>query len=231
MKSVLVIIPAYNEQDNIKRVVDNLIENYPQYDYVVVNDGSKDDTKKICIENGYRLLDLPVNLGLAGGFRGGMKYAYEMGYDYAIQFDADGQHRPEYIGPILEKMQEGYDIVIGSRFVTKKKDSSLRMLGSRMITVAIKLTTGVRVADPTSGMRMFNKAMIKECATNINYGPEPDTVSFLMKNGAKVGEVQVEMDERIAGESYLNLVNSITYMIRMLISIVVIQNFRKRGHR
>lgn len=231
MKSVLVIIPAYNEQDNIKRVVDNLIENYPQYDYVVVNDGSKDDTKKICIENGYRLLDLPVNLGLAGGFRGGMKYAYEMGYDYAIQFDADGQHRPEYIGPILEKMQEGYDIVIGSRFVTKKKDSSLRMLGSRMITVAIKLTTGVRVADPTSGMRMFNKAMIKECATNINYGPEPDTVSFLMKNGAKVAEVQAEMDERIAGESYLNVVNSIAYMVRMLISIVVIQNFRKRGHR
>lgn len=231
MKSVLVIIPAYNEQDNIKRVVDNLIENYPQYDYVVVNDGSKDDTKKICIENGYRLLDLPVNLGLAGGFRGGMKYAYEMGYDYAIQFDADGQHRPEYIGPILEKMQEGYDIVIGSRFVTKKKDASLRMLGSRLIASAIRLTTGVKVKDPTSGMRMFNKAMIKECATNINYGPEPDTVSFLMKNGARVAEVQAEMDERIAGESYLNVVNSIAYMVRMLISIVVIQNFRKRGHR
>lgn len=231
MKSVLVIIPAYNEQDNIKRVVDNLIENYPQYDYVVVNDGSKDDTKKICIENGYRLLDLPVNLGLAGGFRGGMKYAYEMGYDYAIQFDADGQHRPEYIGPILEKMQEGYDIVIGSRFVTKKKDASLRMLGSRLIALAIRLTTGVKVKDPTSGMRMFNKAMIKECATNINYGPEPDTVSFLMKNGARVAEVQAEMDERIAGESYLNVVNSIAYMVRMLISIVVIQNFRKRGHR
>ena len=231
MKSVLVIIPAYNEQDNIKRVVDNLIENYPQYDYVVVNDGSKDNTKKICIENGYRLLDLPVNLGLAGGFRGGMKYAYEMGYDYAIQFDADGQHRPEYIGPILEKMQEGYDIVIGSRFVTKKKDASLRMLGSRLIALAIRLTTGVKVKDPTSGMRMFNKAMIKECATNINYGPEPDTVSFLMKNGARVAEVQAEMDERIAGESYLNVVNSIAYMIRMLISIVVIQNFRKRGHR
>ena len=231
MKSVLVIIPAYNEQDNIKRVVDNLIENYPEYDYVVVNDGSKDDTKKICIENGYRLLDLPVNLGLAGGFRGGMKYAYEMGYDYAIQFDADGQHRPEYIGPILEKMQEGYDIVIGSRFVTKKKDASLRMLGSRLIALAIRMTTGVKVKDPTSGMRMFNKAMIKECATNINYGPEPDTVSFLMKNGARVAEVQAEMDERIAGESYLNVVNSIAYMVRMLISIVVIQNFRKRGHR
>lgn len=229
MNSVLVIIPAYNEQDNIKRVVDNLIQNYPQYDYVVVNDGSKDNTKKICQENGYNLLDLPVNLGLAGGFQAGMKYAYQMGYDYAIQFDADGQHRPEYIAPIMKKMEKGYDIVIGSRFVEAKKDSSLRMIGSRLIAFAIKLTTGVKINDPTSGMRMFNKAMIKECAQNINYGPEPDTVSFLMKNGANVAEVQAEMDERIAGESYLNMVNSIKYMIRMLMSIVVIQNFRKRG--
>lgn len=229
MKSVLVIIPAYNEQDNIKRVVDNLIEAYPEYDYVVVNDGSRDDTKKICLQNNYNLLDLPVNLGLAGGFQAGMKYAYQKGYDYAIQFDADGQHRPEYIKSILEKFEEGYNIVIGSRFVTQKKDMSFRMLGNRLISLVIRLTTGMKIKDPTSGMRMFDKAMIKECATNINYGPEPDTVSFLVKNGAKVTEVQVEMDERIAGESYLNAINSMKYMIRMLISIVVIQNFRKRG--
>lgn len=231
MKSVLIIIPAYNEQDNIKRVVDNLIKNYPQYDYVIVNDGSKDATKQICMDNGYSLLDLPVNLGLAGGFQAGMKYAYKKGYEYAIQFDADGQHRPEYIQAILTKIQEGYDIVIGSRFVMEKKDTSMRMIGSRLISWAIKLTTGVSINDPTSGMRMFNRAMIKECAMNINYGPEPDTVSFLVKNGARVSEVQVEMDERIAGESYLNVVNSIKYMFRMLISIVLIQNFRKRGHR
>ena len=229
MNSVLIIIPAYNEQDNIERVVDNLIENYPEYDYVVVNDGSKDDTKKICKKRGYHLLDLPVNLGLAGGFQAGMKYAYEMGYDYAIQFDADGQHRAEYVKPILDKMQEGYDIVIGSRFVTEKKDTSMRMLGSRLISGAIRLTTGAKIKDPTSGMRMFNKAMIKECAHKINYGPEPDTVSFLIKNGATIAEVQVKMDERIAGESYLNMANSIKYMFRMLVSIVVIQNFRRRG--
>lgn len=229
MNSVLVIIPAYNEQDNIKRVMDNMINNYPQYDYVIVNDGSKDDTKRICFENNYKLLDLPVNLGLAGAFQAGMKYAYQMGYDYAIQFDADGQHRPEYIESIVKEMDKGYDIVIGSRFVNEKKDTSLRMLGSRLIASAIKLTTGVTIKDPTSGMRMFNKSMIKECALNLNYGPEPDTVSYLVKNGAKISEVQVHMDERIAGESYLNLVNSIYYMVRMLISIVVIQNFRKRG--
>ena len=104
----------------------------------------------------------------------------------------------------------------------------MRMLGSRLISAAIKLTTGKKINDPTSGMRMFNKMTIKECALNINYGPEPDTVSYLMKNGAKVSEVQVTMDERIAGESYLNAVIAIKYMVRMLISIVLIQNFRAR---
>ncbi len=206
MKEVLIIIPAYNEQDNIKRVVDNLIENYPQYDYVVVNDGSRDHTRRICRENGYRLLDLPVNLGLAGGFQAGMKYAYRAGYKYAIQVDADGQHRPEYIEPIKKKMEEGYDIVIASRFVSKKKPFSMRMLGSRLISAAIKITTGKRIKDPTSGMRMFNRRIIKECATNI----------------------QAEMDERIAGQSYLTAFKSISYMVRMLTSILVIQNFRKR---
>ena len=232
MDKVLVIIPAYNEEENIKRVVDNLINNYPQFDYVVVNDGSKDNTLKICEENNYRCLNLPINLGLAGGFQAGMKYAYKKGYKYAIQFDADGQHRPEYIEPILEEMKKGnYDIVIGSRFVTEKKPHSLRMLGSNMIALAIKLTTGKTIKDPTSGMRMFNQNTIKECALNINYGPEPDTVSYLVKNGASVSEVQVAMDERIAGESYLNTINSIKYMFRMLVSIVIIQNFRKRDDR
>lgn len=228
MNEVLVIIPAYNEEENIERVVNGLIKNYPQYDYVVVNDGSKDSTLDICKENKYHCLDLPVNLGLAGAFQAGMKYAYRKGYDYAIQFDADGQHRAEYIAPILDEMKKGYDIVIGSRFVDEKKPFSMRMLGSRLISFAIKLTTGMKIMDPTSGMRMFNKVTIKECALNINYGPEPDTVSYLVKNGAKVSEVQVEMDERIAGESYLNAINSIKYMLRMMISIVFIQNFRKR---
>lgn len=230
MKSeLLIIIPAYNEEENIENTV-NLIRNkYSQYDYVVVNDGSRDKTSKICKENGYELLDLPVNLGLAGAFQAGMKYAHEKEYSYAIQFDADGQHRPEFLESMLEKMKEGYDIVIGSRFVDEKKDKSLRMLGSRMITVAIQLTSKVRVADPTSGMRMFSKTMIEEFANNLNYGPEPDTISYLIKNGAKVSEVKVTMDERQFGESYLNMVNSIKYMVKMLVSIVVVQNFRKRN--
>ena len=224
----LLIIPAYNEQDSIVRVIENLKNNFPQYDYVIINDGSADSTPEICRAKGYELIDLPVNLGLAGAFQTGLKYAYQKGYDYAIQFDADGQHLPQYIAPMLEKMQEGYDIVIGSRFVNEKRPKSLRMLGSNMISLAMRITTGRKVNDPTSGMRMFNKKMIEEFALNMNYGPEPDTVSYLLKQGATIAEVQVQMEERIAGTSYLTLGRSMMYMMRMLISILLIQNFRKR---
>ena len=129
---------------------------------------------------------------------------------------------------MAEKMEEGYDIVIGSRFVDSKKDHSLRMIGSRLITAAIRLTTGVMVTDPTSGMRMFNREMIREFALNINYGPEPDTVSYLLKQGAKIAEVPVRIAERAGGESYLKPVVAVRYMARILISILLIQNFRKR---
>lgn len=225
---VLVIIPAYNEEANIERVVEELTEHDPQLDYLVVNDGSTDGTAAICREKGYDLLDLPVNLGLAGCFQAGMKYAWQKGYAYAIQFDGDGQHRPEYIDGMRRKMEEGYEIVIGSRFVNKKKDYSMRMIGSRLIEAAIFITTGVKVEDPTSGMRMFNRDMIGEFALNLNYGPEPDTISYLLKQGAKVAEVPVEIAERFAGESYLKPVVAAKYMVRMLISILLIQNFRKR---
>ncbi len=225
---LLIIIPAYNEQENIENVVNFIKTKYSQYDYIVVNDGSKDKTAEICRQKGYELLDLPVNLGLAGAFQAGLKYAYEKRYSYAIQFDADGQHRPEFIESMLTRMKEGYDIVIGSRFVRERKDKSMRMFGSRMLTVIIKMTTGIRIADPTSGMRMFSESMIEEFAQNMNYGPEPDTISYLLKNGAKVSEVQVKMEERQFGESYLNLINSAKYMTNMLISILLVQNFRKR---
>lgn len=226
---LLIVIPAYNEEENIENVVSYIQTNYPQYDYVVVNDGSRDKTAEICRKHGYELLDLPINLGLAGAFQAGLKYAYMKGYAYAIQFDADGQHRPEFIQAMLDEIKKGYDIVIGSRFLNQRKSRSLRMVGSRMLTVAIKLTTGTRVSDPTSGMRMFSRPMIKEFAQNLNYGPEPDTVSYLLKNGARISEVQVKMEERQFGESYLNLAGSAKYMVKMLVSIFFVQNFRKRG--
>ena len=221
---ILVVIPAYNEEANIERVVKNLIDNYPQYDYVVVNDGSKDQTAEICKKNHFNLLDQPINLGLAGAFQTGMKYAYEMGYDAAIQFDGDGQHRPEYIEKMVNEIQNGMDIVIGSRFVSEQKPSSLRMLGSNIIESMIN--TGNTIKDPTSGMRMYNKKILKLLAENLNMGPEPDTISYLMKSGAKVKEIQVHMDERIAGESYLTLSRSIKYMLTM--SVLLISFFRKK---
>lgn len=225
---VLLIIPAYNEEKSIEKVIENLKENYPQYEYVVINDGSMDHTSYICHKNKYDILDLPVNLGLAGAFQTGLKYAYLCGYDYAMQFDADGQHRPEYIASMIEEMDKGFDIVIGSRFVTKKRPFTLRMLGSFMISIATRLSTGKKLKDPTSGMRMFNSKMIAEFALNLNYGPEPDTISYLLKQGATISEVQVEMDERQEGESYLNLTRSMMYMLRMMVSIIFIQNFRRR---
>lgn len=229
MSDLLIVVPAYNEEANIGRVVMELIKEYPQYDYVVVNDGSKDRTAEICRENGFNLLDLSVNLGLSGGFQAGLKYAARYGYTYAVQFDGDGQHRPEYILSMKERMKQGYDIVIGSRFVGEKKPFNIRMLGSNLIETAIRITTGADIKDPTSGMRMFNRKMIKEFATGLNYGPEPDTISYLMKQGAKVSEVPVIMDERILGTSYLTPINASFYMLKMLLSILIIQNFRKRG--
>lgn len=226
---LLIVIPAYNEAENIERVVDNLITNYPQYDYVIVNDGSKDDTRKICARNGYNFLDLPVNVGLAGAIRAGIRYANYHGYDYAVQLDGDGQHDPAYIHSLLDEMQKsGADIVIGSRFKTEKKPTSMRMMGSRMISFAIRLTTkGRRIEDVTSGMRLFNKKMIKQFGYNIHYSPEPDTLAYLLNQGVRIEEVQVEMSERIAGVSYLNFKNSIWYMLKMMFSILFFQWVRK----
>lgn len=228
--NLLIIIPAYNEAENIERVVNNLIENYPQYDYVVVNDGSSDDTRKICAKKGYNFLDLPINVGLAGAIRAGIRYANYHGYDYAVQIDGDGQHDPKYIKDMLEKMRSAQaDIIIGSRFKEKKKPHSMRMLGSRIISGAIKLTTGgKKIEDVTSGMRLFNKRMIKKFGYNMHYSPEPDTIAYLLNCGIKIEEIQVEMYERIAGTSYLNLKNSVWYMLKMLFSILVFQWVRSR---
>ncbi|MCU9533735.1 glycosyltransferase family 2 protein [Streptococcus sp. CSL10205-OR2] len=228
-KNVLIMIPAYNEEESIEKVINNLIKNYPQYDYVIINDGSKDNTSSISHANGYNIIDLPENLGLSGALQTGFKYAFNHGYKKAIQFDADGQHLPEYIEQLSKAIDEGNDCVIGSRFVSASKHKSLRMLGNTLISFIIRLTTGKKITDPTSGMRMFNQYLIKTFATNINYTPEPDTISYLIRQGLKVKEVQVKMLDRQAGQSYLTLSRSIKYMFHMFVSIILIQNFRERG--
>lgn len=224
---LLIIVPAYNESGNIERVITTLTEKCPEYDYLVINDGSRDDTEKICLERGYHFVSHPVNLGLAAAVQTGMLYAYKNGYDAAIQFDGDGQHDPDYIKKMAEEIERGCNIVIGSRFVEQKKPLSLRMLGSNLIQLAIKITTGKTIKDTTSGMRMYDRAMIEKLALGKDLGPEPDTVALLVRNGASFKEIQVEMHDRVAGESYLNLANSINYMLRMSVSILILQWFRK----
>ena len=165
MNNILLIIPAYNEAENIERVVDNLIENYPQFDYVVINDGSRDDTRKILYNCGYNYLDLPVNTGLAGAFRCGVRYANAKGYDYVVQFDGDGQHRPESVEKMLAKMKESNaDIVIGSRFCEKEKGHKnqrdavaafpLMLMPDRTVTRTDKFNCQLRLYEPAQKMSM-----------------------------------------------------------------------------
>lgn len=218
---VIAVIPAYNEEESIKDVVEEFKRTLPGYDYIVVNDCSKDSTKEILETNGFNYLDLPVNLGLTGAVQTGYKYAYYNDYDAVIQFDGDGQHLPQYIPELAKEIENGYDIVIGSRFVEKKKELSARMLGSRLISTMIKITTGKKVNDPTSGMRMLNRKMMKDYALNMNRKPEPDTLAFQLKRGAKVKEVQVEMRDRQGGVSaYSNISSSIKYMFKVLMTII-----------
>ena len=226
---VLIIIPAYNEEKNLKRVIGKLKQVFPQFDYVIVNDGSTDGTERLCRQNQYRHISLPVNLGLSAAVRAGMRYASQKGYDMALQFDADGQHLPEYIQPMVDCMtQTNCDVVIASRYFGSRMPFRMRTVGAKMITAAIRLTTGRHLSDPTSGMRLYSWRIIEQFIKDENNAPEPDTLSYLIRLGADIREVKVEMDERTEGQSYLTPVNASKYMIHMMMSICVFQWFRDR---
>jgi len=228
--SVLAVIPAYNEEESIAKVIENLCEFAPDVDILVVNDGSSDNTAEICKENPHcLLLDMPFNAGLAFTVQTGLRYAAESDYDFALQFDGDGQHRAEYIKDLLAESQKGYDIVVGSRFHNEKRPVSLRTIGSVLIGAAMRLTSNIKITDPTSGMRLYNKKLLHEFAKNINYEPEPDTLAYLARKGVRICEIQVSMNEREFGTSYFTFMKSIVYMLRMCFSILVVQWFRKRG--
>ena len=224
---VLLIVPAYNEEKNLKSVVKDIKDN-TDYDYVIINDCSKDNTLSLCQKEKYNYLSLPVNYGLTSAVQLGFKYAHENNYDVAIQFDGDGQHQAKYLKNMVQEIENGNDVVIGSRFVNAKKPFSLRMVGNSLISFLIRMTTGKKIVDPTSGLRAYSKRIIPEFANNINYPPEPDSLVYLLKRKMKVKEVKVEMKEREFGESYLTAFKSIQYMLRICISILFIQNFRKR---
>lgn len=167
----LVVIPAYNEALNIEKTIADIIENAPDVDYVIVNDGSKDNTLDVLKENHFNYIDSICNLGLSGAVQTGFKLALKKNYDVVIQFDGDGQHSAKYIADLVKEIEEGNNIVIGSRFVTEKKPITARMLGSRLITSWIKLMTGAKINDPTSGFRAYDKLCIKDYATDMNNPP------------------------------------------------------------
>lgn len=227
MLKTLVVIPAYNEALNIKKTVIDLKNNAPDVDYVVVNDGSKDNTLEVLEQNNFNYIDSICNLGLFGAVQTGFKLAMKEKYDVVIQFDGDGQHSAKYIDLLVKEIENGNSIVIGSRFVDEKKPFTARMIGSRLIAGAIKLITGKTIKDPTSGFRAYDKACIRDYATEMNNPPEPDTLVYMLRKNRKIKEVQVQMSDREFGESYLDLVNTIKYMSRMMVSIFLIQPFRK----
>lgn len=223
----LVVIPAYNEALNIEKTVHDLEVNAPGVDYVVINDGSKDNTLEVLKKNDFNYIDGFCNLGLFGAVQTGFKLAIKENYDVVIQFDGDGQHSAKYIAPLVKEIEKGNNIVIGSRFIDEKKPFAARMIGSRLIAGAIKMMTGKTITDPTSGFRAYDRDCIIDYANEMNNPPEPDTLVYMLRKQRKIKEIQVQMSDREFGESYLNLVNTIKYMSRMLVSIFLIQPFRK----
>lgn len=235
MKTII-IIPAYNEQNNIRKVVDNLINNYPQFDYIVVNDCSKDNTEKILKENNYSYINLPVNLGIGGGVQTGYKYALENGYDIAIQMDGDGQHDPRFFDEITKIIErEEANIVIGSRFIEKEgfQSTRTRRIGINFLSLLIKLTCGIKVKDVTSGYRAVDKKFIKIYAEEYAQDyPEPEAIVNAAVNKGKILEYPVIMHERASGESSISPLKSIYYMIKVSLSIVLYRlTLRKRGDK
>ena len=199
----LIIIPAYNEELNIEKTV-NKIKKYNNcskntIDYIIINDGSTDNTKEICDKNKFNVINLIHNLGIGGAVQTGYKYALENNYDIAIQFDGDGQHDEKYIDSLIKEIENGADFVIGSRFIenlSQFKSSSTRRIGIKILSILIKICTGKKIYDPTSGFRASNKKVIKK-------------------------EIPVEMHEREFGESSIKPLKSIYYMFSVCLSIVV----------
>lgn len=218
----LIIIPAYNEENNIETLVKQVISY--GYDYLIINDSSEDNTALIAEKNKYNIINLSANIGLAGVTQIGFKYANDNGYDCVVNIDGDGQHQPKYIKKLVAGIEDGNDYIIGSRFIDEKKPFTTRMIGSRILSILMYIKTHKWINDPTSGMRALGKKIIREFNESMNFYAEPDTVCYLIKKGYKIEEVQVEMLERKNGISYFaNPLRSIKFMLAEMISIIFIQ--------
>ena len=233
---ILLIIPAYNEQDNILNTCKNIEKSGQDIDYVVINDGSIDDTEKILIKNKLNHIKLINNLGIGGAVQTGYKYAYENDYDIAIQFDGDGQHDVNYVPKICEPIKNGQaDMCIGTRYLDKSssefQSTFMRRLGANIISLCIKIFTKKKITDPTSGFRAVNKKVIEEFAKNYpTEYPEPESTVSLLVNGYKVQEVPVSMNERTGGVSSIRLWKTADYMLKVVLAIIIDSiSLKKRG--
>ena len=222
---VLIIIPAYNESANIEKVARHLKNCAPQYDYLIINDGSTDDTLRICEREHFRYLDLPINLGIGGAVQAGYVYAHKNDYDIAVQMDGDGQHDIAYLSDMLQPILSGKaDVVIGSRFLKKEgfQSSQSRRIGIGILSLLIRLTTGHRVMDVTSGYRAVNRKFIDSYAKDYptDY-PEPEAIVTAFMHRGRVLEVPVKMKAREGGTSSITLRKSVYYMIKVTLAILV----------
>lgn len=221
----LIIIPAFNEESNIEKTVHSILKDAPEFDYVVINDCSTDHTRAICEEQEFNIVNLPINLGIGGAVQTGYKYAYEQGYDVAVQVDGDGQHDPEFLNLMAEHlMSHQLDMVIGSRFIEKKgfQSSAARRMGIIFFSKLIKILTGQLITDPTSGLRMVGRNVMGLFA--IDYPrdyPEPESVVAVLRRGMKVEEIPVIMHERKGGVSSISLKKSVYYMIKVTLAILI----------
>ncbi len=224
---ILVIIPCYNEEENLERVIGNLRKAAPDVDYLIVDDCSTDGSAALCQKNGYHHLRLPINLGIGGGVQSGYLYARENGYDITVQMDGDGQHDPAFLQELLRPVAEGrLDMAIGSRFIQKEgfQTSFMRRLGINLIRAMIYALCGVDVRDTTSGFRACNKALTSFYAEHYAQDyPEPEAIVTAVLHGYRVGEVPVQMRERIAGKSSISPFKSGYYMLKVCISLIVLR--------
>lgn len=230
---VLVIIPAYNEEACIKKVIEKLQKDCPEVDYLVVNDCSTDKTADVLEAYDANYVSLPLNLGIGGGVQTGYKYALKYGYDVAIQIDGDGQHDTSYLMDVIKPIEQNQaDIVIGSRFIEKKgfQSSGMRRIGIRFLSKLIYLCCGASVHDATSGFRAVNQKYIKLYANEYptDY-PEPEAIVRASLEGARVAEVPVIMKERESGKSSIYAWRSVYYMIKVSLAIILcrLSNSRK----
>ena len=232
----LVIIPCYNEEESIERVIERLQVTAPFADYLIVNDASTDGSANILKTQEFRHINLPVNLGIGGGVQSGYLYAHEHGYDITVQMDGDGQHSPVYLEAVIAPVLNGeLDMCIGSRFIEKEgfQSSLLRRFGIQILSVLIHILCGKKVKDVTSGYRACNKELTAFFAEHYAQDfPEPEAIISSVLNGFIVGEVPVKMEERQGGVSSINSIIGAYYMVKVSLSLLVYRlSFTKRGRR